>query len=98
MSCNDPIQELLEAYTLGALDADEQTQVQRHLATCNDCQRLVKEYTELANQLPQALAAASPLPLPPAIKTRVMRSVPGEPSPPRSRPMKPIPSDSRAEH
>ena len=64
MTCQNPVQELLEAYVVGALDAAEQAGVERHLQDCHDCQRLVNEYAELASKLPQALAAATELPLP----------------------------------
>jgi Anti-sigma-K factor rskA/Putative zinc-finger len=71
MTCQDPIQELLEAYVLGTLDPPGRTQVELHLQTCADCQRLVSEYAEVASKLPQALATASQLSLPPEIKSRV---------------------------
>jgi hypothetical protein len=75
MTCQDPIQELLEAYVLGAVDPTERTQVELHLQTCADCQRLVSEYAEVASKLPQALAMASGLPLPPEIKTRILQTL-----------------------
>jgi anti-sigma factor RsiW len=75
MTCQDPVQELLEAYVLGALEAAEQARVERHLQDCPDCQRLVNEYTEVASKLPQALAAATELPLPSEIKTRLLQTL-----------------------
>ena len=76
MNCQDSVQELLEAYALGTLDAAEKARVERHLQTCNDCQRLVHEYVEIASKLPQALATATKLPLPPEIKTRLLQTLP----------------------
>ncbi len=78
MTCQDPVQELLEAYVLGALDAAEQERVERHLQDCHDCQRLVNEYAEVASKLPQALAAATKLPLPSEIKTRLLQTLAAE--------------------
>jgi hypothetical protein len=75
MTCQDPVQELLEAYVLGVLDAAEQARVERHLQSCHECQRLVNEYAELTSRLPQALATASKLSLPPEIKTRLLQTL-----------------------
>jgi hypothetical protein len=78
MTCQDPIQELLEAYVLGALDAAEQARVERHLQDCEYCLRLVSEYTAVTSKLPQALATASRLAVPPEIKSRVLETVAAE--------------------
>lgn len=78
MTCQNPVQELLEAYVVGALDAAEQAGVERHLQDCHDCQRLVNEYAELASKLPQALAAATELPLPSKIKTQLLQTLAAE--------------------
>lgn len=80
MICQDPVQELLEAYILDTLDATERARVERHLQSCEDCQRLVYEYAEVASKLPQALATATKLPLPPEIKTRLLQTLAAEPS------------------
>jgi hypothetical protein len=63
--------ELLEAYALGALEDDERTAVERHLETCADCRLLATELVETAHKLPLALAAASPVQPPAALKARV---------------------------
>jgi hypothetical protein len=78
MTCQDPIRELLEAYVLDALDPTERTRVELHLKTCANCQRLVSEYAEVASKLPQALATASQLSMPPEIKSRVFEIVAAE--------------------
>ena len=75
MTCQDPVQELLEAYVLGTLDVAEQARVERHLQGCKDCQRLAKQYAKVASKLPQALATASELPLPPEIKTHLLQTL-----------------------
>ncbi len=74
MQC-DEIREQLEAFALGALDADEQASVERHLAECPECRHLANEYGELASLLPRAFAAAAPLRLPSTLKSRVLQSV-----------------------
>jgi len=68
----------LEAYVLGTLDAAERAQVEQHLQNCEDCRRRVNEYGEVASRLPEALATATRLPLPPEIKTRVLETLAAE--------------------
>ena len=75
MNCQDPIQELLEAYVLGVLDTSARERVERHLENCADCKRLVNEYAEITSKLPHALAEASRLSLPQEIKTRLLQTV-----------------------
>jgi RNA polymerase sigma factor (sigma-70 family) len=58
-----------------ALDADEHAAVAAHLAGCPTCQRLADELTDVANALPQALAAASPHRLPTTAKARLLQSL-----------------------
>src|SRR5687767_10876998 len=85
MICLDPIQELLEPYVLDILDAKERARVEQHLQSCEDCQRLVYEYAEVINKLPEALATATKFPLPPGIKIRLLQTLAAEPSSARSR-------------
>ena len=91
MDC-DQVRELLEAYALGALDADEQARVEQHLAGCAECRQLVAEYAETVHRLPQALAAVSPLNPPSSLKDRVMQALPGEQPalPPALTPVAPV--------
>src|SRR5215207_8917027 len=65
--------DLLEAYALGVLEADECHAVERHLATCTECRRLVADLAATADLLPLALAAASSLRPPADLKDRVLR-------------------------
>lgn len=74
MNC-EQVREHLEAYALGALDQDTAAAVASHLAECADCRRLADEYVEIANHLPGAVAAASPLRLPESVKARLLRSI-----------------------
>ena len=91
MDC-EQIREQLEAYVLGALDPQEHAELQAHVADCPDCRQLVRELADTAGVLPQTLAAASPLRLPPAIKDSLLQKLaqesatepqPGEPSSPQ---------------
>jgi len=78
MTCQDPVQELLETYVLGTLDLSERERVEQHLQNCADCQRLVNEYAEITVRFPHALAAASGLSLPPEIKSRILQTLPSQ--------------------
>lgn len=69
--------DLLEAYALGALEADERHAVERHLATCTECRRQAADLAATADLLPLALAAASSLRPPADLKDRVLRAVHG---------------------
>jgi hypothetical protein len=100
MSC-EQIREMIEAYALGALDAPDQTLVEAHLAECADCRKLLNEYVEMINSLPQAVALASPLQLPDALKARVLQSLetvppltPAEAAPKKSQQTFPRPKSS----
>lgn len=72
---DEHVQEFLEAYILGALDAETQARVEKHLNECADCHHLADEYAEIVNRLPEAIAAASPLRPPDFVKVRLMQSV-----------------------
>jgi anti-sigma factor RsiW len=73
------VKELLEAYTLGVLEADERQTVERHLARCTECRSLAADFVAIADLLPLALATASPLRPPADLKDRVLRAAHGSP-------------------
>jgi len=77
MDCQK-IRELLEAYALDALEADEWAVVEQHLVSCPDCQRLANELKDVASLLPQALAEASALRPPAAMKQRLLQALDAE--------------------
>jgi len=52
------LEELLGAYALDAVDADEREQVERHLAECPRCRAELGEHLEVAGQLGQGGGAA----------------------------------------
>lgn len=81
MSC-DEIRELLEPYVLGVVEDDERARVEAHLAGCDECRGLVDDYESALAGLPDALALASPLPLPASLKRRLERTLAAEATPP----------------
>ena len=66
----------LEAYVLGALEADERQAVEQHLADCASCRQSADELAATINLLPLALATASPLQPPAGLKQRVLHALP----------------------
>jgi anti-sigma-K factor RskA len=80
--------ERFEAYTLGALDAEERAALEAHLATgCTDCAQAVEEARWLVSQLAYLAPEAAPSDM---LKGRLMQTVRAEaptakPSAPRKR-------------
>jgi hypothetical protein len=72
--CND-IQPLLPAYALGALESDEQSRVDDHLATCPTCRAEAASYSHVVDSLGAAAPQESP---PPALKARVLAAATGD--------------------
>jgi anti-sigma-K factor RskA len=68
--------ELLEPYALGALDPEDRTAIEAHLATgCPDCAKAVEEARWLVSQLAYAAPEAVPSDM---LKGRVMQTVRAE--------------------
>lgn len=67
--------ESLGAYVLGALPDAESAQVERHLASCRECQAEVEWLRVAADALPASVPQIDP---PPALKDRVMGIVDAE--------------------
>lgn len=93
MDCQ-AVNELLEGWALGALRPKEEAAVDEHMRTCIDCRHAANELVNATAALPEAVAKASPLTLPPSLKSRVLQSarsslagrshqVPATPSRPR---------------
>lgn len=74
MSSNHII-ELLEEYALDGLDPDERAEVEQHLQECPECRRAARELLDLTSLLPQALAEASTLRPPAALKERLLATL-----------------------
>src|SRR5262249_61699173 len=66
------LQERLEAYALGALEAEEAEAVAIHLLSCRECQAELNTYRRVADSLPSALAPRSPLRVHPSLKRKVL--------------------------
>jgi anti-sigma-K factor RskA len=76
VSNGDQFRELIEAYALGALDAEERAAFEAHLATgCNDCANALREARWLVSQLAYLAPEAKPSEL---LKGRLMQTVRGE--------------------
>jgi len=72
----DPFREMVEAYAIGALDAEERAAFEAHLASgCAECQRALGEARWLVSQLAYLAPEAAPSQ---ALKERLMRIVESE--------------------
>jgi anti-sigma-K factor RskA len=72
----DSYRDLIEAYALGALDADERSSFEQHLATgCKDCAQKVAEARVLVSQLAYLAPDAAPSSM---LKGRLMQTVRNE--------------------
>lgn len=69
---HDDITDLIPAYALGALDADEAAQVEQHLTTCARCQADLAAYEAVTDMLPQAAQKIEPSP---ALKKRLLAQI-----------------------
>jgi len=72
---DDDVHELADLYAVDALDADDAERFARHLPGCPACQRDVTELHTAST----ALALATALPLPPAVRQRVLAEVARQP-------------------
>jgi len=69
------VRERLEAYALGALDAEEADAVAAHLAGCDECRADLADLRRVADGLPAALEITSPLRVHPSVKRRVLAAI-----------------------
>jgi Putative zinc-finger len=70
----------LAAYALGALEPDEAEAVREHLARCDECTAELASFERVADELPSALAAASPLRVHRSLQHRIVAGVQGRPA------------------
>lgn len=96
------VDEVIGAYALGALEADEHREVERHLAVCERCQSELEATEEALALLPLALDAVVPSPelkgkLLAAVNAEARGRPEGTQALPEAQPhaAKPIPIDSR---
>lgn len=66
---------LLEAYALDTLEPGERAEIERHLERCPECRELAAELESLAHRLPGALATASTVSPPSALREQVLAAV-----------------------
>ena len=72
----DPFRELVEAYALGSLDAEERVRLEAHLATgCVDCAKALGEALWLVSQLACLAPAAQPSAM---LRGRLLKTVRGQ--------------------
>lgn len=84
---HDEVRERLDAYSLGALEAEEAALVAAHLESCKVCRDEVATGRRVADGLPAALEVASPLRLHPSVKRRVLAAIQGPAGPRHFRPL-----------
>ena len=74
---HDEILELIPAFALGSLNAEEAGAVRQHLAGCEACQSELASYESVVDALPLAAAETTP---PAALKGRLMDRVQSRPA------------------
>jgi anti-sigma-K factor RskA len=72
---HETIHELTAAYALDALDADDRTSFEEHLANCQRCREEVAELAGVAGALAYGVAPADP---PPALRERILEAARAE--------------------
>jgi hypothetical protein len=72
---HDEIRASLEAYSLGALDDPELSEVGDHVATCETCRDELERYEQVTASLAPALAEASPVPPSDVAAQRIRRKI-----------------------
>ncbi len=70
-AANESIHDLVELYSISALDADEAHQFETHLPSCEKCRIALGEMQALLIELDTELLAGPP----PGVKTRVMEEI-----------------------
>jgi anti-sigma-K factor RskA len=94
---HEELRELVAAYVLGAVSAEEAERVRDHLATCEECRSEASEYADVAASL---ALAVEPDPLPEGFAERVLArlALPDAPAPPTSESRAPPTSEAAAPH
>jgi anti-sigma-K factor RskA len=80
--------ELLGAFALGAVDAEEAASVRAHLATCAECQAEMAELWIAVDSLPNTVEPMEP---PPALRGRIAAAIAAEAASPAPAPPAPAP-------
>jgi anti-sigma-K factor RskA len=77
---DEHVDNLIDAYSLGALEPDEVERVERHLETCDACRALLEAVRAVTNELLLAVPPVSP---PPALRGRILSRIHEEAQPAR---------------
>jgi anti-sigma-K factor RskA len=72
MSDHDAIREMLPAYALGCLEAEEEKAVREHLAGCQECSQKLESFRDVSDRLNLAVPMAEP---PRRLEGRIMHSI-----------------------
>lgn len=80
---DEHVDNLIDAYALGALEPDEVARVERHLETCDACRALLDAVRAVTSDLLLAVPQAAP---PPALRGRILSRIHDE-AQPASRPV-----------
>lgn len=72
MNDHDPQRDELAAYLLGALDPSEAAELEKHLATCEECRAALAWFRPAAGILPGSVERVEP---PPELRARIMAEV-----------------------
>ena len=75
---DEHVDNLIDAYALGALEPDEVAQVERHLETCDACRALLDAVRAVTSDLLLAVPQAAP---PPALRGRILSRIHDETQP-----------------
>ena len=79
MTLHEQVDELIAAYSLGAVDDAEAALVRRHLPDCPECQDTLLRMTEVVAVLPLSLEEVEP---PAELRERILARVAGAPASP----------------
>lgn len=77
---DEHVDNLIDAYALGALEPDEVAQVERHLETCDACRALLDAVRAVTSDLLLAVPQVAP---PPALRGRILSRIHDEAQPAR---------------
>ena len=72
MSDHDAIREMLPAYALGCLEAEEEKAVREHLAGCQECRQELESFRGVSDRLSLAVPMVEP---PRRLEGRIMRRI-----------------------
>lgn len=93
MTLHEQVDELIAAYSLGAVDTAEAALVRRHLPDCVECQETLLRMTEVVAVLPLSLEEVDP---PRELRDRIMSGIAASGSVPTNRTLKVVADPERS--